>query len=132
MKRHFLLVLGMAALATASLRADIITLWDFNSPEFDFNEATGTTNPKFGSGLATGVGGVATSVTNTIAANSSDPNDGDNTKWRFGNFPAQGSNNKTAGAEFRVNTTGYENITLNWDHYNSATASKHWRVQYTT
>jgi len=30
-----------------------------------------------------------------------------------------------------VSTVGYQNIVMNWDHYNSASASRYWRVQYT-
>jgi hypothetical protein len=49
----------------------------------------------------------------------------------FGNFPAQGEDNKTSGAQFMASTVGYKNIALTWDHYNSATGSRYWRVQYT-
>jgi hypothetical protein len=70
------------------------------------------------------------SLVSNVAANSFDPATADNTKWRFGNFPAQGTDNKTSGAEFRVSTVGYRNIAISWDHYNSATGSKYWRLQY--
>ncbi len=66
-----------------------------------------------------------------MAAQSFDPSLDDNSKWRLASFPAQGTGNKTSGAEFRVSTVGCQNIALSWDHYDSATASRYWRVQYT-
>ncbi|MBA4146667.1 MAG: hypothetical protein H0X66_01030 [Verrucomicrobia bacterium] len=40
--------------------------------------------------------------------------------------------NKTRGLEFQVSTLGFKNVVLIWDQHNSATASKYWRVQYST
>jgi hypothetical protein len=69
----------------------------------------------------------------------------DNSHWRLGQtenpqtgvsdpetgFPAVTNGNKTAGALFPVNTSGYSNIRATWNQENSATASRYWRVQYT-
>src|SRR5690606_36939683 len=46
--------------------------------------------------------------------------------------PTATNANKTAGAQFRINTSGYGNLLLMWDQENSATASRYWRLQYTT
>ncbi|MDB6024103.1 MAG: sorting protein, partial [Verrucomicrobiales bacterium] len=67
-----------------------------------------------------------------VSAQSADPDPGDNSKWRFGTFPTQGTANKTSGAEFRLSTFGRQAITMNWEHYNSATGNRYWRVQYST
>ena len=111
-------------------RPQLITLWDFNSNPPDNNTSTGTLVPAIGSGTATSVGTATNSLNSNVAPVSFDPNLADNSKWRFGNFPAQGTGNKTSGAEFRVSTVGCRNIALSWDHYNSATGSRYWRLQY--
>jgi hypothetical protein len=111
-------------------RPQTIALWNFNSPEADNNTVTGTLEPAIGSGRADSVG-TATNSLGGLSAASFDPALADDTKWRFGSFPAQGEGNKTSGAEFMVSTVGYKNIALTWDHYNSATGSRYWRLQYT-
>ena len=113
------------------LRSQIITLWDFNSNPPDTNTSTGILTPAIGSGTATSVGTASDSLDSDVTAQSFDPNLEDNSKWRLASFPLQGAGNKTSGAEFRVSTVGCQNIALSWDQYNSATASRYWRVQYT-
>ena len=79
------------------------------------------------------MGGVTTTF--IAPAGSSDPlgSDPNNSGWRMSSsWPAQGTGNKTCGVQFTLDTTGYENITLTWDHANSGTASKYWRMQYST
>jgi hypothetical protein len=113
------------------VRSQIITLWDFNSNPPDNNPATGTLLPAIGSGTAGSVGTATNSLNSNVAPVSFDPAASDNSKWRLGNFPAQGTANKTSGAQFRVSTAGYQDIAISWDHYNSATGSRYWRLQYT-
>jgi uncharacterized protein len=55
------------------------------------------------------------------------PNRGYNTT----NYPTQGQNNLTAGIVFNTPTTGYINITVQFDVRWSNTASKYLRFQYT-
>jgi len=112
------------------LRSEIIALWNFNSVPPDTNVNTGTLIPAVGTGTATSAGTATNSLISNVAGNSFDPAPADNSKWRFGSFPAQGTENKTSGAEFRVSTAGYRDIAISWDHYNSATGSKYWRLQY--
>lgn len=112
------------------LRPATIALWDFNSQPPDNNPSTGSLEPALGTGTADSVGTCTNSLTSNVAAASFDPATADNSKWRFGNFPTQGTSNKTSGAEFRVSTVGYRNVAITWDHYNSATASRYWRLQY--
>jgi hypothetical protein len=115
------------------LRSQIITLWDFNSSPPDNNTSTGTLIPAIGSGTASSAGGATNSLNSNVAAVSFDPTTNllDNSKWRFGNFPTQGTSNKISGADFRVSTVGYQNIAVTWDHYNSASGNRYWRLQYT-
>jgi hypothetical protein len=113
------------------LRSRTITLWDFNSNPPDNNTSTGTLAPAVGSGTASSVGTATNSLNSNVAPLSFDPHASDNSKWRFGNFPVQGTASGTSGAQFRLSTEGYQNIAVSWDHYNSATGSRYWRLQYT-
>lgn len=113
------------------VRNQIITLWNFNSNPPDDNTSTGTLLPTIGTGTASSVGTATNSLNSNVSPVSSDPELMDNSKWRFGNFPAQGTANKTSGAQFRASTAGFQDIALAWDHYNSATGSRYWRLQYT-
>jgi hypothetical protein len=131
MKRTATSLLCATLLLSANAWANTITLWNFNSQPSDFNPATGTTDPAVGTGVISTVGGATGSFAN-LAANGSDPENADNSEWRVATWPAQGTANKTAGIQLSVDTTGYENIAVSWDHYNSATGSRFWRVQYTT
>ncbi|MCO5053429.1 MAG: hypothetical protein M9920_14165 [Verrucomicrobiae bacterium] len=139
MKKLLLLLLGTAVVNfTAS--ADTIRQWDFNSVTFDA-PGLGTLRPNDQIGFpAQAIGGVGQQYGQVSATTgSSDPNTLDNTHWRLGSltgvagtgFPTATANNKTAGAQFHVNTSGYENIRITWDQENSATASRYWRWQYT-
>ncbi|MBA4147111.1 MAG: hypothetical protein H0X66_03275 [Verrucomicrobia bacterium] len=112
------------------VRSETIVLWNFNSNPPDGTPSTGTEDPAFGAGFLTPVGTV-TNIATSLSAQSFDPETADNSKWRLGAFPAQGEGNKTSGAQFMFSTVGYQNIAMSWDHYNSATGSKYWRVQYT-
>src|SRR5690606_26270014 len=56
----------------------------------------------------------------------------DNSQMRVTRPPAQSTNNKGVGIEFQVSTRGIENPKLTWDQYNSATASRYWRVLFST
>jgi hypothetical protein len=127
---------GLAASLTA--QAATVKQWDFNSVEFD-SPGVGTVRPVGGTGYpAESSGGVATQFGQvSVITGSSDPNTLDNSHWRLGSvagsggFPTATNANKTAGAQFRINTSGYQNIQLTWDQENSATASRYWRIQYT-
>ena len=111
-------------------QAAVITQWDFNSAEFDFMPGTGTFEAAVGDGSASAMG-ARDSFGSVASGATSDLNEGDNTQVRLAGFPTQGTLNKTAGLEFFASTAGYENIRLSWDHYNSGSASRYWRIQYT-
>ncbi len=107
--------------------SNTVALWNFNSPLRDFITSTGTTNAIYGSGFATPL-----VADGTFGANgtSSDLDGEDNSRWRLGTFPSQNTGNKTGGAEFRLSTVGFQDIEFTWEHYNSASGSRYWRVQY--
>jgi hypothetical protein len=139
MKKYLCILVGAGAVHF-TVTADTIRQWDFNSFEFDI-PAIGTLRPNDQIGFpAQTVGGVGAQFGQVAATTgSSDPNQLDNTHWRVGaltgvpntGFPAATEGNKTTGAQFHVNTSGYENIRITWDQENSATASRYWRWQYT-
>jgi hypothetical protein len=60
------------------------------------------------------------------------PLDGNISGYQTTNYPAQGTGNLTAGIRFNTPTTGYMNITVQFDVRWSNTASKYLRFQYTT
>src|SRR5262245_25218000 len=138
MKRMILILLVGAGTSLAASAATV-KLWDFNSLVFDGSPGVGTVRPNNGIGYpAESVGGVGNSFGQvSVVSGSSDPNTLDNSHWRLGSvanlggFPTATNANKTAGAQFRVNTSGYTNLHLVWDQENSATASRYWRIQYT-
>ncbi len=128
----------VTSLLGLTAHAQTIKQWNFNSSTLDFTAATGSARPNVGSGNpAQTIAGVATQFGSVAGGTSSDPDTLDNSQWRLGSvsgsggFPNADEANKTAGAIFRVNTSGYGSIFMMWDQENSATASKYWRVQYT-
>jgi hypothetical protein len=110
--------------------ADTIASWDFNSYPPDFNPNTGTTAPAEGGGAAFVVG---TTVTGGFRALGTSPDlSADNTNWRLGPFPAATTGNKSSGAQFNVDTSGHEGITIAWAQRNGDSSSRYWRVQSST
>jgi endonuclease/exonuclease/phosphatase family metal-dependent hydrolase len=109
----------------------VIAQWNFNSLTPDTNVATGTTSPSIGAGTATLVG----SATATFATGDTtfDPaGSTDNSGWNTATYSAQGTGNKTRGAQFAVSTAGYKNIIVSWSSESPSTGSKYGRLQYST
>jgi endonuclease/exonuclease/phosphatase family metal-dependent hydrolase len=110
---------------------NIIAQWNFNSVSPDANVATGTTSPSIGSGTAALVGG--TTATFATGDTTRDPaGSTDNSGWNTTTYPAQGTGNKTRGAQFTVSTAGNQNLVVSWSSQSSNTGSKYGRLQYTT
>ena len=118
-----------ALLTVANGPPGVIARWNFNSPVADTTATTGTTAPAFGGGAVSLVGGATASY---ATGSASDPASADNSGWNTANYPAQGTGNKTVGAQFRISTLGQENIVLRWDQRVSNSASKYSRLQYST
>jgi hypothetical protein len=107
----------------------ILAQWDFNSITPDGDTTTGTTAAKVGTGTLTAVGGVSQTF---FSGSSADPATADNSAFAVLTFPAQSTANKTAGIEIAVDTTGFGNVILTFDHRSSSTASGRAAVQYST
>jgi hypothetical protein len=112
-----------------------IVQWNFNSnpPDATTNTATGTTAPSTGSGLGSisTFGGTAGAF---LGGSSNDPLT-DNSGWDITTFPANSGapgNNKTAGIEISVNTTGKKDIILTFDQRNANSASNKQTIQYSS
>jgi hypothetical protein len=109
--------------------SEVVAQWNFNSLELDTSSATGTLWPATGSGDASVVG----SVTQSFGTIGTSPDPGpDNSSWRIASFPLQYTGNKTSGVEFRAYTFLFQNIRMTWNQRNSDSASRYWRVQYST
>jgi DNA/RNA endonuclease G (NUC1) len=109
---------------------NILAQWNFNSVPPDGSTGTGTNAASMGSGSMVMVGGVSQTY---FGGSTNDPAPvADNSGLSTAAYPTQGTGNKTAGLRVNVNTVGYQNISLNWDQRLSATASKYFRLQYTT
>jgi len=108
----------------------IVAQWNFNSAPPDANTGTGTLLPAIGSGTVAALG----TTTNFFGGSTNDPADssGDNSGWSTTTYPTQGTGNKTRGAQVNASTAGYANIAVAWDQRLSGTASKYFRLQYTT
>ncbi|MBK9290218.1 MAG: T9SS type A sorting domain-containing protein [Bacteroidetes bacterium] len=114
----------------------VITRWNFNGPASDqVPGGPDSPSPAIGNGIASLVGGTtATFASGTASGGSSDPETTTppNYGWNTTNYPAQGTAPKSAGAQFRVSTLGYDNIQFVFDQRLSNTAANTWVVQYTT
>ncbi|MEO5803301.1 MAG: immunoglobulin domain-containing protein, partial [Verrucomicrobiota bacterium] len=131
-------LLGAFTVLSLSLgaSADTLAVWDFNSNPPDGLLTTGTLIATNGASTASLVGIAGVPLFNDAQQGtqgiSSDPATSDDSAWRLTNSPPQGMSNLTAGVEFRVNTTGFENITLKWDQSSAGASSKYYRVLYST
>ena len=101
-----------------------LVIWDFNDSD---TTADGGVNASLSS-LALVGGTNATIASGSPLDAAATPNRGYNTT----NYPTQGQNNLTAGIVFNTPTTGYMNITEQFDVRWSNTSSKYLRFQYTT
>ncbi|MCS6775102.1 MAG: hypothetical protein RMJ43_16070 [Chloroherpetonaceae bacterium] len=129
--RHLLTATTLVLALPVAAPAQIITLWNFNSPVPDNNTSTGTTAPAIGAGTASLIGGTtATFASGTVNGGSTDPAPSDNSGWNVTNFPTQGTGSGTAGVQFRVSTVGFSRIGVQWDQRHSNTASRFVQFQY--
>ncbi len=119
-----------ARLFLLTAQPTVIAQWNFNSAPADANTGTGTLSPSTGGGTAT-TDGVTTLF---FGGSASDPaNSGsDNSAWSTASYQSQGTGNKTAGIVLTVSTAGKQNIVVNWDQRVSGSASKYYRLQYST
>ena len=135
MNRHtiiFTLVATFAGMsAPGATSAAVITKWTFNSPSLDNAPTTGSSVPEIGVGQISTIGG----INQTFAQGSSNDNSpsGDfnnNSSYNTFNYPPFDSGNLTAGIQIAVDTTGYKDIVLSFEHRHAAGASRSFAIQY--
>jgi hypothetical protein len=116
--------------AAGSGSGSVVAQWNFNSAPPDASTGTGSMSPSIGSGNLAALG----TATNFFAGSTNDPAEsgGDNSGWSTTTYPGLSAGNKTRGAQASVSTVGYANIAIGWDQRVSPTASKYYRLQYTT
>ena len=115
-----------------SVNAAVLISWNFNSTLPDNDPATGVTLPALGEGELSFIGGTTNLLGEVGGGSPSDPEENDNTQLRITRPPAQGSNNKGSGIQLEFSSRGFEKLRLSWSQYNSATASRYWRVLFAT
>ncbi len=125
-----LLVTSVVVAISSSASAAVVTQWTFNS-----SNAALTLTPYIGTGTASYVGGTAANgsgiatgwVDDTTAVSPVV-----NNRWAMTTFPAASLASGTAGAQFAVSTTGFENVIITFGLRNSNTSSKYAQLQYST
>ena len=80
------------------------------------------------------VGGVKSKfIDGNAKGGSSDPTAvDDSAPYLYDSFPAQNEGDRTAGAEWSINTQGFDNVVITWDQYHSHWSPRHARFQYWT
>lgn len=135
MMKNKLILSLILVLTMLNLNAQaLLTQWNFNSNPVDGNTGTGNSTPSTGSGSLSIIGSVTpTFVSGALVAGAATGNaTNDDSGLQTTNYPAQGTNNKTAGIEVAVSTVGKNGIKLAWLQRNSSTGSKFFRFQYST
>ena len=114
MKMFIASAISAAAIAAAA-PADVITQWSFDAQN---------TTPSVGSGVASLIGGTTATFATGIGGTGT-------FGWNVSTFPASGTGNGTAGAQYAVSTVGYESIILSYDLRHSNTSANTESVQVT-
>lgn len=122
---------AVAVLTVLSTNPVVLAQWNFNSLTPDNSTTTGSTAPSIGTGTASLLSG--NTATFATGDQTLDPaGTTDNSGWNTATYPAQGTGNKTRGAQFAVSTAGKNNVAVSWSSQSSNTGSKYGRLQYTT
>lgn len=138
MKTNYNLLRALAVtlfFAATSYGQITLVRWNFNGTDATTVPGGPTSPaPAEGSGSALLVGGTTAtfasgnSSTGTLETETTNP---PNFGWNTSNYPAPGTGNKTAGVEYRVNTTGYQGIIFTMEQRLSNSAANTYVVQYT-
>ena len=135
--KHLALAASLAAVFAAGgahanvVTPSIVTQWNFNSVVPDNATGTGSLLPSVGTGTASLVGGTtATFASGAAGTGSSDPATVDDSGWNVTTFAAQGTGNKTRGAQFAVSTLGWHSVVVGYDLRHSNTSSRYEQFQY--
>ncbi|HAC91543.1 MAG TPA: hypothetical protein DCF63_13070 [Planctomycetaceae bacterium] len=122
--KRLMLALGLAFAAATGLHADTITQWNFQ------DGVGGTNTPNIGTGTISHLGGVTHTGFNS-GSGSSDPVQ-PGSAHQTTTYPAQSTASGTAGIQFAVNTTGFQNVICKFDLRTSNTSSRWYQIKYTT
>ncbi|MGY6560760.1 MAG: SusE domain-containing protein [Luteibaculaceae bacterium] len=95
-------------------------------PIVRFNFPTDDLVANIGQGNLSLIGGVVQPAGNEFDNSAPTPR-----AIRFNNFPEQSTASGTAGIQFTANLTGFEQISVSYDHYASNTANRWAELQYT-
>ncbi len=104
-------VTGVLLAAASLAHASTIALWDFESA---------TLAPTIGQGTAAAIGGTVQTY---------GVGNGSTNALRLDSFPVINQASGTAGVQFNVDTTGFENVSLRFDYLHAAQASRYFKVQ---
>ncbi len=133
MKFALAALMGVLVAPTAA-GAAIVTQWTFNTNPSDGAANTGTSVSETGTGVISPIGGVNQSFAQG-SGNDGSPTalDGNNnSSLNTFNYPAVDQGNLTAGIEIAVDTRGYEDIVLSFEHLHASGASRSFSVEYST
>ena len=121
-------------MAAGVARGNVISQWTFNSTGVDNDPTTGTLSPETGAGTITTVGGVSNSGFAQGSASDTSPSatGNNNSSFETQGYPPFDQNNKSAGIEIAVSTSGYQDIGLSFEHNQFSGASASFRIQYST
>lgn len=116
MRHSCILAVALSTALGSSALADVITQWNFEAQTLNASTGTGLASLVGGttSTFATGFAGAGTFALNTT------------------NYAAQGSGDRTRGAQFSGSTAGYDSITLSWNERHSNTSANTVAVFATT
>lgn len=115
MKRT-LAAVAFATIVSAS-QADVLAIWTF---EVSVPTTAGPHNPETGSGQGTGFHASASTVYSNPVGNGSNESFSSNF-WAAGDY-----------YQFKVATTGYQNVMVTWDQTSSNTGPRDFNLQYST
>ena len=125
-----LLISSVVLAISGTASAAVVTQWTFNT-----SGTALTLTPYIGTGTASYVGGTAPNGSG-IATGWVDDTTAvapvANKRWTMTTFPAASAASGTAGAQFAVSTTGFENVVITFGLRTSNTASKYAQLQYST
>jgi hypothetical protein len=112
------LALGLLMLFSNELLAQTtITQWTFEGD---------VSTPSTGTGTASAIGGITTSFNTGYTGTSTGGR-----AWHTTGYPAQGTNEGTAGTQYNVSTDGFSVIQVSWHQRHSNTSANRVRLQYT-
>lgn len=115
---------SVASLALGSSGVSL-AYWTFNG---DLNEAS----PVPYQGVGTAAGASTVSFIQVAGSDNDWASPGPNHAWGTKGYPLQGTSNKVNGARFNTSTVGAKNVNVTFDLRATTTASKYFRLQYTT